>query len=108
MVAMNVNTNTYAVDINTTAQSVVLSPQETNCTSLIIDNPSTTAGIFVVSGKAQPTAALPAEGSSANGKYIGPGKTQLFTKNSDHGFLSIVASAIDANATVYVAIGAGE
>lgn len=108
MVAMNVNTNTYAVDINTTAVSVVLSPIETNCTSLIIDNPSTSSGIFVVSGKTQPTAAFPAEGSSANGKYVGPGKTQLFTKNSDHGFLSVVASAVDAAATVYITIGSGE
>lgn len=108
MAVMNVNTNTYVIAIDNTSKSATFTPQDTNQSSMIISNGSTTA-VFVVTGKGSaPTAVFPTSATvPLQGKVILPGAIVTLTKNTDHNFISAIqASAGTGN--LYISPGAGE
>jgi hypothetical protein len=105
MVAMNLNSPSYALAATTSSTSVTLTQSDANQTSLVIYNSGTSA-VFLVSGYAPaPTAVIPTS-APLNGKMIAPGATVTFSKNAGDLYLSGI-SASGTN-TLYISLGSGE
>lgn len=109
MDTMNINTPTYVIPIDATSRAATLTPQDTNQTSLVIFNESTTS-VFVTSGTgaAAPTAVFPSSSTvPLNGTVIGPGLTVEFTKNNSHQFVSAI-QAVAGTGKLYIKSGYGK
>jgi hypothetical protein len=92
---MNLNTNTYALASSGSSDSITLTPQDKNTTSL-------------VSGTGAVTATIPASATvPVQGKMIAPGVTTTFTKNDKHETIAAI-SLTAGTGSLYVSTGAGE
>lgn len=107
MVAMNMNTNVYVLAGANSSSSVTLLDQDANQTSVIIYNGGT-VDVFVVSGKTSaPTAVFPTSGTiPVQGKVIGGGHTETYTKNANDKYISGIT--LSGSANLYISLGAGE
>lgn len=109
---MGVNCNCYAAAISANAQTITLTPEDAVGTSVIeIENPSLTAGVFLLTsgGAAVTPAVFPTAGANGQkpGKYIGPGKSMSYMKGLNHQFISVIGSGADTP-LVYISVGTGE
>lgn len=109
MVAMNLNTNTYALASSASSAAITLSPQDANQSSLIVYNSDTTYPVFLVSGTGSaPTAVVPTSATAPlQGKMLGPNTVGTFSKIVGHEFISAISLGAGTG-HLYVAVGAGE
>lgn len=107
MVAMNMNTNTYTLSASTSSSAVTLLDQDANQTSVVAKNTGSVP-VFIVSGKTSaPTAVFPTSATvPVQGKVIGAGNTETYTKNATDNFISGITAS--GTASVYISPGAGE
>jgi len=105
MVAMNINTPSYTLATTSTSASLALTPELTNCSSLILKN-SGTVEALVLSGVTAPTAVIVAAPGPSIGTFLEPGEITTMTKNVGDGFLAGITASGSAN--IRIQAGAGE
>lgn len=99
---------TYIIsDVTSASQQVTLRDDHVNTSSVIIDNSLGDTSVFVCSGSTTQTAVYPTSATvPTNGKVVGKGSIQTFTKDPTHRYIAAIRES--GTADVAVMVGSGE
>ena len=93
--------------LSTASATVTLDPSDINTSFVIVDNTSGSTPVFVTSGFTSPTAVFPTSATILlQGKVIGAGTVQTYTKNPTHQYISAIRKS--GTADLYITVGSGQ
>lgn len=93
--------------LTTSSASVTLDPTDVNTSFIVIDNTMGATPVFVTSGATAVTAVFPTSATvGSQGKIVGPGTVQTYTKNPSHQFIAAIRQT--GTADLYITVGSGQ
>lgn len=94
-------------NLTTSSAQVTLDPTDINTSFVIIDNTMGTTPVFVTSGATSTTTVFPTSATvGSQGKIVGPGTVQTYTKNPSHQFIAAIRQS--GTADLYITVGTGQ